>query len=30
MEIADDDKLWGSICYLFGNLIAGYARRWPL
>ena len=27
MEIAEDDKLWDSICYLFGNLIAGYARR---
>lgn len=27
IEIADDDELWGSICYLFGNLIAGYARK---
>ena len=24
VEVADDDELWSSICYLFGNLIAGY------
>lgn len=24
MEVAEDDELWSSICYLFGNLVAGF------